>query len=79
MADRSRDPQIKAHIQSIASRAESDTERLTSAVLHRCWPGGTGDRSVPVALEWVRRWGPRGVSPVTQACACTGGRCHVCN
>jgi hypothetical protein len=79
MADHYGDPQIEGHIESISNRAELDTERLVSAMLRRCWPGGAGDRSVPAALEWVRRWGPRRVGPVTHACSCEVGRCHVCN
>jgi hypothetical protein len=79
MEDRGRDPSIAEHIESISTRAESDTERLVSAMLRRCWPGGGGDRREPAALEWVRRWGPRRLGPVPSACSCAAGRCHVCN
>jgi hypothetical protein len=79
MADHPRDPQIEGHIELISTRADTDTERLVSAMLRRCWPGGAGDRSVPAALDWVRRWGPRRVGPVTHACSCKIGRCQLCN
>jgi hypothetical protein len=79
MSDRSRDRQIASHIKSISARAEPDTERLVSAMLGRCWPGDSGDRSEPGALEWLRRWGPRGVEPTPLVCSCAAGRCRVCN
>jgi hypothetical protein len=79
MADRSPDPLIAAHIESISSRSESDTRRLIAAILRLSWPGDSGDRSEPGALEWVRRWGPRRVGPVPSACSCAAGRCRVCN
>jgi hypothetical protein len=79
MADQPSDHPIAAHIESISSRAESDTQRLVSAMLTRCWPGDSGDRSEPGALEWLRRWGPRGLKPIPLACSCAAGRCLVCN
>ncbi len=79
MADHPRDHRIAAHIESISSRAESDTERLISAMLGRCWPGDSGDRTEPGALEWLRRWGPRGLEPIPLVCSCAAGRCRVCN
>ncbi len=57
------DPGIVAHIESVSSRAESDTDRLVSAIFRGCWPGGIGDRTEAVAREWVRRWGPRRAAP----------------
>jgi hypothetical protein len=73
------DPEVVAHIESIWTRAQSDTDRLVTAMLRDCWPGGTGDRTETVALEWVRRWGPRRVGPIQSACSCAVGRCRVCN
>jgi hypothetical protein len=73
------DPPIGAHIASISTRAESDTERLISVLLGVCWPGGTADRREPGALEWVRRWGPRRSMQIWLACSCKVGRCQVCN
>jgi hypothetical protein len=72
-------PGIAAHIESISSRAESDTDRLAAAMLRCCWPGGMGDRTEPVAVEWVRRWGPRRAGMVPSACCCAVGHCGVCN
>jgi hypothetical protein len=79
MADHPRDRRIVAHIQLISARAEPDTERLVSAILRDCWPGGAGDRTEPSALEWVRRWDPRHVGLLPPACSCKVGRCRVCN
>jgi hypothetical protein len=73
------DAPIGAHIASISTRAESDTERLISVLLGVCWPGGTADRSDPGALERVRRWGPRRGVQIWLACSCKFGRCQVCN
>jgi hypothetical protein len=73
------DPPIKAHIESVSTRAESDTERLMAALLGCCWPGGVADRREPGALEWVRRWGPRRAGLVAIACSCNVGRCQLCN
>jgi hypothetical protein len=73
------DPGIAAHIESVSSRAESDTDRLVSAMFRGCWPGGIGDRTEAVAREWVRRWGPRRAAPVPSACRCAVGHCGVCN
>jgi hypothetical protein len=74
-----RDPGIAAHIESVSSRAESDTDRLVSAMFSGCWPGGMGDRTEVVAREWVRRWGPRRAGPISSACRCAVGHCGVCN
>jgi hypothetical protein len=73
------DPEVLAHIESICTRAEPETDRLVLAMLHCCWPGGMGDRTETVAIEWVRRWGPRRTGPIPSACRCATGRCHVCN
>jgi len=73
------DPEIAAHIESVSTRDQSDTGRLVSAMLGRCWPGGTGDRTEAGALEWVRRWGPQRAGPIAPACRCAVGRCRVCN
>jgi hypothetical protein len=73
------DPDIAAHIESVASADASDTGRLVSAMLGRCWPGGTGDRTEAAALEWVRRWGPRSAGAIPPTCGCALGRCRVCN
>jgi hypothetical protein len=79
MAGRPRDPQVEAHIQSISTRAQPESQRLVEAMLQRSWPGGSGDRSEPAALEWVRRWGPTCVGLIPFECSCAAGRCRVCN
>lgn len=73
------DQEVLAHIESICTRAESDTDRLVATMLRGCWPGGMSDRTEGIALEWVRRWGPRRAGPIPSACRCAVGRCHVCN
>jgi hypothetical protein len=73
------DPRIAAHIESLSSRDEPDTDRLVSTLLSHCWPGGSGDRTEPAALEWVRRWGPRRGGGPAPACSCADGHCGVCN
>jgi hypothetical protein len=67
------------HIESIARRGDRDEQRLTTALLHRAWPGGSADRSEPVALEWLRRWGPARMVDGALTCSCATGRCAVCN
>jgi hypothetical protein len=42
----------------LESIADGRAERLASTASTRCWPGGGADRTEPVALEWLRRWGP---------------------
>jgi len=76
---RSDDEGLAAHIESIATRNESAAARLARMLARRAWPGGGSDRHSPAAVEWVRRWGPRGLSPVPPACSCEQGRCVVCN
>jgi hypothetical protein len=78
MADRSNDRQVAGHIHSIATRAERDADRLVAMLIRGCWPKA-GDCSVPAALEWVRRWGPRGLPPAPPTCSCAAGPCSVCN
>jgi hypothetical protein len=69
---------IGRHVALVAARSEDATRRLGEAIAGRCWPG-MGDRTVPVALEWVRRWGPGRITPALPACSCQAGRCPVCN
>jgi hypothetical protein len=70
---------IAAHIESVSARGDHETNRLVSAMLERSWPGGTGDRTEAVALEWVRRWGPRSAGMTAPACSCARGHCSTCN
>jgi hypothetical protein len=79
MSDPARDRFVAGHITSISTRAEPDTDQLILSLRECCWPGGSGDRSEPGALEWVRRWGPVRVVPVPPVCSCAIGRCRLCN
>lgn len=70
---------IAAHLESIAGRDRFETDRLLGQTVGRCWPGDTADTHEPAAIEWVRRWRPRGPLPVLAGCSCAAGRCLVCN
>jgi hypothetical protein len=71
--------ELAAHIDAIAARGERESQRLTTALLHRAWPGGSADRTEPAALEWLRRWGPARMASGELSCSCPSGRCAVCN
>jgi hypothetical protein len=79
MADPAGHTQIVAHIESISTRSQLDTDLLISAMLRHCWPSDSGDRIEPGALDWVRRWGPRRIGLIPPSCSCAQGRCRVCN
>jgi hypothetical protein len=70
---------ILAHIQALAAGRHAGAMQLAQRIGRHCWPGGSSDRSEPGALDWVRRWGPRGVAPSQPGCSCKLGRCAVCN
>jgi hypothetical protein len=70
---------IAAIIESIATRTDSESRHVARSLLRRSWPGDVSDRREPGAMEWLRRWGPRGPAPVGPACSCAAGRCAVCN
>jgi hypothetical protein len=70
---------IAAIIESIATRTDCESRRIARALLRRSWPGDASDRREPGALEWLRRWGPRGPVPVGPGCSCAAGRCALCN
>jgi hypothetical protein len=38
-----------------------------------------GDRTVPAAREWLRRWAPTQLTLRPPACTCAAGRCAACN
>jgi hypothetical protein len=69
---------VTALIASLAARGRAETAALATALRRGCWPGG-GDRTDATSREWLRRWGPRGVTPATPLCSCAAGRCSVCN
>lgn len=52
---------------------------VASGVIDACWPGGSADRSEPIALEWVRQWRPARTEATLPLCSCWAGRCAVCN
>jgi hypothetical protein len=81
MADRPRpdDDALAAHIESIAARNDFTAGRLARMLARHAWPGGGSDHHSPAAVEWVRRWGPRGLTPLAPECSCAQGRCAVCN
>ena len=70
---------IASLLADIDSRDHLATTELAASMLSRTWPGGHGDRSEPVALEWVRRWGPSRLTEAPYECSCDEGRCAVCN
>jgi hypothetical protein len=65
----SMDEPIRNHIEAIA--AARDVPRLLVAV--------SGDRTHPVAREWVRRWRPARAAVAVAVCSCATGRCALCN
>ena len=79
MASNPNDGRIAALIRSLSTRVSADTDSLASLLSARCWPGGVGDRTEAVALEWVSRWGPARASTPRFECACASGYCAVCN
>jgi hypothetical protein len=64
---------------AVGARHAPEPGGLTSRMLAACWPGGLDDRSERAALEWVRRWHPRGAVAAMPYCSCPTGRCAVCN
>ena len=71
---------VAAVVEAIDDRTRAQTDFIMAALVRSTWPGGIGDRIEPTALEWVRRWGPGGVTPqYLEDCSCADGRCGVCN
>ena len=67
-------------VEAIDGRTPAQTDFITAALVRGAWPGGVADRLEPTALEWVKRWGPSGVTPqYREDCSCVEGRCAVCN
>jgi len=58
-------------IESIDAQTALDARRLARR--------SPADRTDPVALEWVRRWGPSRLLETPLECSCAEGRCAVCN
>jgi len=70
---------VAALIESISTRAVADTEHLAARMFGHCWPGGMGDRTEVIALEWVARWRPQRQGVPGHECNCASGYCAVCN
>jgi hypothetical protein len=70
---------IRQQIKSTAARDARQTRRLMALIADACWPSGGGDRVDPVALDWLRRWGPSRSRAALPACSCARGRCALCN
>jgi hypothetical protein len=70
---------IHDHIEAAATRPARETQRLTSRIVARCWPGGGEDCTQPAALQWLRRWRPATAGAPVPACSCASGHCPVCN
>jgi hypothetical protein len=72
-----RDPDLHALLDLAVLAGATDISRL-AALRDRNWPGG-GDRSIPHAHDWLRRWGPRRAVAAAPACARPHAHCPVCN
>jgi hypothetical protein len=70
---------LEDHLLSLAGRTPADHQRLTRLLVGRSWPGGEGDRSDPIGLEWVKRWRAVRAEFAIPGCECAAGRCSVCN
>lgn len=78
MAGPRRQPSVAHIVAEIEGRTAHQAEALVARLSLRCWPAAS-DRHVPVAAEWVRRWGPNRQAASPLDCSCALGRCSVCN
>ena len=79
MAGHDRIPSVPEIVAEIEGRTARESEALASRLSARCWPGSSDSR-VPMAVEWVKRWGPaRSGASAALDCTCVAGRCAVCN
>jgi hypothetical protein len=78
MAGPERNPTVAQIVAEIEGRSALESSALVSRLSARCWPEAS-ERSVPVALEWVRRWGPNRQTASPADCSCALGRCAYCN
>jgi hypothetical protein len=80
MDDQPRPAVVAALVEAIDRRSHNQTDWIVRSLVSGAWPGGHEDRNDPTAAQWVRRWGP---SPTHWSfmsdCACSHGRCTVCN
>jgi hypothetical protein len=70
---------LARHVEWVSARTHAETQRLTSGLVGRSWPGGHDDRSERGALDWVKRWRAHGPRLELLACECATGHCSVCN
>jgi hypothetical protein len=70
-------PQLAALVASATTAGSHDHAPLIR-LAGRCWPGH-GDRTVPAALHWLRRWRPQTLVAAPPECECATGRCTACN
>jgi hypothetical protein len=73
-----RDDAIHTHVRA-AGRPGAETDRLLAKLAGTSWPGGTADRSDPIARGWLRHFGAIVPIVVPAACTCRRGRCAACN
>jgi hypothetical protein len=71
--------ELRYHIESAAPLGRTDPRRLASLIVGACWPGGSEDRTEPVALDWLRHWHPERIAAELPACSCATGHCVLCN
>ena len=69
---------LALHIRA-AARPSGESERLTRVLSNALWPGGSADRSDPIARGWLRMWGPVQVVAEPPRCGCADGHCTICN
>jgi hypothetical protein len=69
---------IRSQIESLTSPGQQPAT-VIGRIVARCWPGGSADRVEPVAVSWVRRWGPGRQIAILPVCTCAAGRCAACN
>jgi hypothetical protein len=72
------DRELLASLLASASTAGSGDQRALTRLAGRCWPTSC-DATMPVARDWVRRWGPMPIATSARLCACGSGRCDACN
>lgn len=70
---------VAAHIKYVRARTRVDSDEFAGMILRWTWPAGHDDRFDPVAVEWLRRWGPKTIGADGVECRCPHGRCSLCN
>ena len=78
MAAPDRNPSVPEIVAEIEGRTAHEAEAFSSSLRAHCWPEAS-DSIVPMAVEWVRRWGPARSFASSLECSCLVGHCAVCN